>query len=91
LWLGAQGPMTGEGVSAALKRRARDAGVDGFHVHLLRHTFAHLWQAKGGSEADLLTLGGWRDPAVMRRYGAARQVDRALAHYDDVDLLGDLR
>lgn len=90
LWLGLKGPLTASGITAALDRRATEAGVDGFHPHLLRHWWAHTWQTKGGSEASMQVLGGWQDPSVMRRYGAARQVDRALAHYDELDLLGDL-
>ncbi len=90
LWLGTKGPLSLKGVVAALDRRAKSAGVKGFHVHLLRHWWAHTWQTKGGNEGSLQVLGGWQDPSVMARYGAARKVDRALAHYDEVDLLGGL-
>ena len=56
----------------------------------MRHWWAHTWQTKGGNEGSLQVLGGWQDPKVMARYGAARKVDRALAHYDELDLLGEL-
>ena len=91
LWLAIKGPpLTTRGMSTTLERRAREAGVEGFHVHLLRHWWAHRWQEKGGNEGSLQVLGGWQDASVMARYGAARKVDRALRHYDEIDLLGDL-
>lgn len=90
LWLGQKGPLTDAGVAAALERRATAAGVEGFHVHLLRHTWADRWKSAGGSEEDLARLGGWEDLRVMRRYGAARAVDRALAAYDAVDPMAGL-
>jgi site-specific recombinase XerD len=85
LWLGLKGRLTKSGVDAALARRAEAAGLTGFHVHLLRHTWADRWKSRGGSEGDLMRLGGWQDASVMRRYGAARAVDRALNAYDDID------
>jgi integrase len=92
LWLGLQGPMTDSGIDSALSRRAAAAaaGVDGFHIHLLRHTWADLWKSSGGSDEDLARLGGWQDVRVMARYGAGRATDRALANYDAVHPLRDL-
>ena len=90
LWVGQKGALTVSGLDAALHRRATDAGIDGFHAHLLRHWWADAWQTKGGNEGSLQVLGGWADASVMARYGAGRKVDRALAHYDEVNPLGDL-
>lgn len=90
MWLGQKGRLTASGIVAALDRRATAAGVDKFHVHLLRHWWAHQWQARGGNESSLQVLGGWQDTSTMRRYGAALRVDRALDHYDDLGLLEDL-
>ncbi len=93
LWLsmsGRTGRLTRPGVDAAMCRRARQAGIDGFHVHLLRHTWAHLWLSAGGQEGDLQRLGGWQDVRVMGRYGSARAIDRALAAYDTINPLGQL-
>jgi len=87
LWLGTKGPLSESGVVAALLRRAELAGVEGFHLHLLRHWFAHSWQARGGNESSLQVLGGWQDRTIMARYGAALQVDRALDHYDEINPL----
>lgn len=84
LWLGLQGQMGIRGVTVALERRAELAGIEGFHAHRLRHTFAHNWKMAGGSEESLMALGGWSDPAVMQRYGGRQRVDRALAAYDEV-------
>jgi site-specific recombinase XerD len=90
LWLGTKGRLTASGIDAMLRKRAGEAGLEGFHAHLLRHTWADAWKSKGGSESDLMKLGGWEDPTIMRRYGAARDVDRALAAYDDIDPMGGL-
>jgi integrase len=90
LWVGQKGALTVSGLDAALHRRADQAGIDGFHAHLLRHWWADAWQSKGGNEGSLQVLGGWADASVMARYGAGRKVDRALAHYDEVNPLGDL-
>ena len=58
------------------------AGIGHVHPHMLRHTFAHRFLEQGGTEGDLQQLGGWESAEVMRRYGSARAVDRALAAYD---------
>ena len=92
LWLGLKGALTTSGVGQLLKQRAAQAGLDPtrIHAHLFRHTFAHAWKAAGGSEEDLMTLGGWRSSTVMRRYGAsaasvrAREAHRRLAPGDRV-------
>ncbi len=60
LWLGTRSrPMGYEGLHNTLRRRAQRAGIDGFHPHRLRHTAAHRWLAKGGSEAGLMAIAGW--------------------------------
>lgn len=90
LWLGTKGPMHDDGIVVMIKRRALAAGIGDIHAHQLRHTFAHRWLAAGGNEGDLQRLGGWRNPAVMRRYGSAVAVDRALAAHDDVNPMAGL-
>jgi site-specific recombinase XerD len=93
LWLSVSsrdGRLTKSGIDAAMCRRASQAGIDRFHVHLLRHTWADLWKSSGGSDEDLARLGGWQDLRVMARYGAGRATDRALANYDHINPLREL-
>jgi site-specific recombinase XerD len=78
------GPLQRKGASAMLTRRCEQAGIPHVHWHQFRHRFAHQWLAQGGQEGDLARLGGWSDPAVMRRYGSALANERALAAYDDL-------
>ncbi len=85
LWLGAalggpgrRGALSPNGVYQMVERRARSAGIERrVWVHLFRHTFADSWLRAGGGEGDLMRLGRWRDPKVMRRYGASLADQRA--------------
>jgi site-specific recombinase XerD len=84
LWLSRFGAFRRKGAMAMLPRRCDEAGIPRLHWHLLRHRYAHAFLARGGQEGDLAKLGGWEDATVMRRYGSALAVDRALAAYDDI-------
>jgi len=79
VWLGRKGSLTASGVGQALKARAAIAGLDAarVHPHVLRHTFADRWKRSGGSEEDLMSLGGWRSATVMRRYASSMAAARA--------------
>jgi len=81
LWLGQLGPLTDSGLYQVLRRRAKHAGVEGFHPHLFRHLFAHGWLAADGQERDLMRLGGWRSAEVMRKYGEMLAEERAISNY----------
>ena len=84
LWLGRRGRLEPRGVVQALKRRAAEAGVDGFHVHQLRHTFANNYLDDGGNEADLILLMGWSPKTgreMAARYSRANAEQRAHAAY----------
>ena len=62
MWLGARGSVLAyAGLYDALARRANEAGVPDFHPHKLRHTAAHRWLSKGGSEGGLMSVAGWSD------------------------------
>lgn len=81
LWLPGSrgGQVLGEtGLAAMLVRRAKLAGLDAkVHPHAFRHVFADRLKAGGASDEDVMVAGGWRDAKIMRRYAAARAVDRA--------------
>ena len=78
LWLGGRGRTMGaDAIDSALKRRARAAGLVGVHPHQLRHTWAAHFRQAGGSEGDLLVLGGWRSRQQLDRYGKATAAERA--------------
>lgn len=90
LWIGFRGRTTRKGVPTSLAARAEKAGIRHVHPHMLRHTWADRWLSAGGSEGDLQKLGGWESPEIMRRYGEARAIDRALNAYDNIKPMGDL-
>lgn len=81
LWLGKLGPLGDAGIQQMLQRRGAQAGVEGIHAHAFRHTFAHQWLADGGNEGDLMRLAGWRNRAMLDRYGRSVASERALDSY----------
>jgi site-specific recombinase XerD len=91
LWVSARGgtALTFSGLDKALRVRATIAGVDGFHLHLLRHTAATRWLRKGGSEQGLMAVAGWSSRAMLDRYTGASASERAAAEAATLNL-GDL-
>jgi integrase len=90
LWLGARGTrFRYDGLGRALRRRAQRAGIDGFHPHKLRHTAAHRWLAKGGSESGLMAMAGWTRTDMLIRYTRATAAERAADEARRLNL-GDL-
>ena len=80
LWLGGGGQTFGyHGLNMALKRRAQGAGIDNFHLHLMRSTAATRWLRAGGSEQGLMAVAGWSTRAMLDRYTGASASERAAA------------
>jgi integrase len=78
LWLGDRGKELGyNGLRNALLRRARAAGVQGFHIHRIRHTAASRWLAAGGSEGGLMSIAGWKSRDMLDRYVRDTAMSRA--------------
>ena len=77
------------GMRFALQNRAEAAGVVGFHIHKLRHTFASRWLSAGGSEGGLMAAAGWRSRAMVDRYTRATAGERAMQEARALGL-GDL-
>jgi integrase len=64
------GPKDGEGgqIKNAFKGACRRAGIEDFHPHDCRHTWATWHYAANRDLAALMTLGGWRSVAMVLRY-----------------------
>lgn len=77
LWLGARGPLTGDGIYQMLERRCRRVGIRTTSPHKFRHTFAHLWKLGGGSDSELAHIAGWETQQMAARYGKSAAGERA--------------
>jgi len=56
------------GIVKAFQRYARVAGINGFHIHQLRHTFARLAGEIGGSLADVQEALGHANISTTKVY-----------------------
>ncbi len=87
LWLGDRGrSLAYNGLYWALGQRADAAGIENFHPHLLRHTSADRWLAKGGSETGAMAMHGWSSLAMLQRYGRANREQRAIEEARELNL-----
>lgn len=80
LWLGSRnrGHLTYSGLYRMINRRAKDAGYDSVSPHQFRHTFADDLLSAGVAEGDIMTVAGWKDPSMLRRYAADMATTRAV-------------
>lgn len=90
LWIGMRGRIIEATVWRMVKARGEQAGIDGLYPHIYRHTFAHRFRLNGGQEGELASLGGWRSPAMLARYGASAATERAIEAHRRIDPLGDM-
>lgn len=78
LWLGSRGRgLAYGGAYWALTERAKTAGIEDFHPHVLRHTQSDRWLDKGGSETGLMANNGWSSMAMVQRYAKSNREQRA--------------
>lgn len=92
LWLtetGGKERLGYHGLRVALLARARLAGIDDFHIHKMRHTFASRWLDGKGSEGGLMSAAGWARRDMLDRYTRATAAERAMEESRRLGL-GDL-
>lgn len=73
------GRLMATGVSQLVSRIGKEAGVDGLHPHMFRHTWTHVLLESEMKEHDICQLAGWSTTKQLGRYGASRAQDRAIA------------
>ena len=80
-------PLSMAALYLAVRRRGEEAGIDGLHPHMFRHTCAtRLLESM--RESDVRTLLGWsRNSRMLERYTASRAAERALEAREDVRLV----
>jgi site-specific recombinase XerD len=87
LWVGVGGKgFAYFGLNDTLRDRATKAGIDGFHLHLMRHTAATRWLRAGGSESGLMAVAGWTTRDMIDRYTGASASERAAAEARTLNL-----
>jgi integrase len=77
LWLGQRGAMTVNGLDKLVRAAGERAGLEGLHMHALRHSWAHFYRLDGGSVDNLAVLAGWSGVQMAMKYGRSAQAERA--------------
>jgi site-specific recombinase XerD len=90
VWVGRRGRLSDVGIRRALERRAKTAGISGFHPHLTRHAHAHRWLSAGGTETSLMSHNGWRSRQMLQRYASSTASQRAIEEARRLGLGEDL-
>ena len=54
----------------AFEQACRRARVEDFRFHDFRHCWATHLAEEGATLTDLMVLGGWRSPVMVRRYAS---------------------
>jgi len=55
-------------ITRAFGTACRNAGIENFRIHDLRHTWASHFMMNGGNLYDLMEMGGWKSISMVRRY-----------------------
>ena len=72
-------PLSMAALYLAVRRRGEQAGIEGLHPHVFRHTCATRLLAAGMQESDVRVLLGWsRNSRMLERYTQSGAADRAL-------------
>jgi integrase len=75
-------PLTSHSYAVNAKRYAREAGVEGFHLHQMRHTFARIVSELTGSITDTQNALDHKNPSTTRVYVQRIAVKRDLYSND---------
>ena len=78
LWLGGHGQgFAYSALYKAMRTRAARAGIEPFHPHQLRDTWASRWLEAGGSKGGAMAVGGWSRREMLDRYLTSTSQRRA--------------
>lgn len=55
-------------VRRSFAKTVKSTGLAPFRFHDLRHTFASRLAMQGANDRTIMTLGGWKSPAMLSRY-----------------------
>ncbi len=70
-------PLGYAGVGQLVARRGKMAGIEGLHPHVLRHTACHYLRESGVQDSDVIVLMRWTNGTQLKRYGRAKELERA--------------
>jgi integrase len=68
--------MTDNGIAQVIRKRAAQAGIEGFAPSPVPPHLRHEWRMAGDDDS-LMRLVGWRSRQMLHRYGASAADARA--------------